>query len=492
MLVNQRLKPLLTSPGGVLFSILGLSTLLSLGLALVWDAYYLALLPVLLLVLYWAVVDFHKVFLLLLFSLPLSTEVVFDNGFGTDLPSEPLILGCLLGGILILLRYWPTLSKHFLLHPVSLLVLVHFFWIVFTTLASGDPFISLKFTLAKAWYLGVFYFLAGYFIWSVRDYNQAFWSVFWPLLATVLIVLIRHSTFGFSFREVNFVLFPFYRNHVAYAGILALFFPLLWFAWRGYPTGSVYWWGLLGTLVLFLVAIYFSYTRAAYLAIVFAGAGYVVVRLRLMRPLLASIAVLALAGSVFLTTGNRYLAFAPDYNKTISHESFDNLIQATYKLEDISTMERVYRWVAAAQMVPEHPWLGFGPGTFTRFYRFYTVNSFRTYVSENKEQSGVHCYYLMTLVEQGIIGLVIFLALSFLVLAKGEQAYHQCVDPQRRRIILAVLLCTIAIDTLLIINDMIETDKVGSFFFLCMAVIVNQDLQNKAQMKAEAVAGPAV
>jgi hypothetical protein len=33
-------------------------------------------------------------------------------------------------------------------------------------------------------------------------------------------------------------------------------------------------------------------------------------------------------------------------------------------------------------------------------------------------------------------------------------------------------------DAFLLINDMVETDKMGSFFFICMAVLVNQDREN--------------
>jgi len=28
-------------------------------------------------------------------------------------------------------------------------------------------------------------------------------------------------------------------------------------------------------------------------------------------------------------------------------------------------------------------------------------------------------------------------------------------------------------------NDLVETDKIGSFFFLCMAVLVNIDIANR-------------
>jgi O-antigen ligase len=176
---------------------------------------------------------------------------------------------------------------------------------------------------------------------------------------------------------------------------------------------------------------------------------------------------------------NHYLEYAPNYDRTVSHYQFDNLLEATAKGEDISTMERVYRWVAGFYMFKDQPVFGYGPGNFVNFYRSYTVTSFTTYVSDNEEQSGIHSYYLLMLVEQGVPGLIIFLLLSCYVLIRGERVYHECRDPVRRRIVLMVLLTTIVIDAFLIINDLVETDKVGSFFFLAMAILVNQDLNRK-------------
>jgi O-antigen ligase len=230
-----------------------------------------------------------------------------------------------------------------------------------------------------------------------------------------------------------------------------------------------------------LLAIYFTYTRAAYAAILLAAGAYFVIRWRLLRLVLAGLGVVIFVGFLYLSYDNNYLDFAPEFNRTISHEDFGNLMEATYKMEDISTMERVYRWVAAFQMSFERPWMGFGPGNFVNFYQSYTVNNFETYVSDNPEGSGVHCYYLMTLVEQGYIGVLIFIALSFMVLLQGEKIYHRCADPMRRRIIMALTLSTVVMDAFLLINDMVETDKMGSFFFICMAILVNQDLENKRQ-----------
>ena len=53
---------------------------------------------------------------------------------------------------------------------------------------------------------------------------------------------------GFSFAEINFVLRPFYRNHVSYAGLLALFFPLMWFAPVKFPRFSIKWYLFFGAI----------------------------------------------------------------------------------------------------------------------------------------------------------------------------------------------------------------------------------------------------
>jgi O-antigen ligase len=261
--------------------------------------------------------------------------------------------------------------------------------------------------------------------------------------------------------------------------MLTLFMPFVWFAWRRQTSFSKRWYLLLGSLLLLGVAIYLSYTRAAYIALVLAIGAYFVFQFRLIRPVLLAGTVVAVLGVVYVVQQNRYLEYAPNYDRTVTHYEFDNLVEATYKMEDISTMERVYRWVAGIKMAPEEPWVGFGPGNFVNFYKSYTVTSFKTYVSDNPDKSGVHSYFLMTLVEQGIIGLLIFLAFSFVLLIKGEQIFHQTKDPIRRGIVMSVLLCLVVIDAFLLINDLIETDKVGPFFFLCAAFLVNLDFYNK-------------
>ncbi|MEO0339293.1 MAG: O-antigen ligase family protein, partial [Bacteroidota bacterium] len=372
----------------------------------------------------------------------------------------------------------------FLLHPISLLLLLHVFWIYLTTLSSNLFFVSLKFSLAKTWYLVVFYFLAAYLLKDLKQQKLFFWLLSMPLLFTVVVTMIRHAGYGFSFVGIHKVLHPFQRNHVNYAAMLAYVLPLVWFTWHRFPKWSKVWWFLLGSIALMVVAVYLSFTRAAYLALVIAVGTYFIFKWKLIRYALLAAFIALVIGAFYVVQNNRYLDYAPNYDRTVTHYEFDNLVEATYNLEDISTMERLYRWVAALNMSPEEPWVGFGPGNFVNFYESYTLNAFRTYVSHNPERSGIHNYFLMILVDQGIIGLLLFLLFSVFLFIKGEKIYHQTQDSARKGVVMACLLALVVIYAFLIINDLLETDKVGSIYLVCIAILVNTDLYNQRQLQA--------
>lgn len=462
-----------------LFYGFGAMTLLSIFAAILVNFYYLAAFPALVLVVYFTMVDFRKLFFVLLACIPLSTEVSLPNGFGTDLPTEPLIVGLMGVYLIYIFRHSERMDAGFFRHPITALLFLHVGWILVATITSSQFFISFKYFLAKFWYVITFYFLAGMLLKKSRDIRQMFWYILVPLLFTMLVIVAKHATLGFSFEQVYQVLHPFYRNHVAYAAIMATFVPFLWFVRQWYKPFSLTWLFLAGTLLFFLIAIQLSYTRAAYAAIFIAIGAYYIIRLRLMKWALGAGVVFVIILVSYLAVNNKYLEFAPNYEQTITHTEFGNLLEATYQLEDISTMERVYRWVAAGYMSKEKPVFGFGPGNFYNFYWPYTVRSFETYVSDNPERSGIHSYYLMVLVEQGYVGLMIYLALLFLILLYGERLYHRIANLRHKQIVMIALLMIIIISALQLINDLLETDKIGPFFFMAMAIVVNMDVRNR-------------
>ncbi|MEL6275180.1 MAG: O-antigen ligase family protein [Bacteroidota bacterium] len=454
------------------FALLALFTLTCVWAGVATQTYWPVLLPGLVFVFYQAITDFRPLFYLLFFCIPLSTEVYLPGGFGTDLPTEPLMIG--LTGIFLFhaARHGPRYPASFYAHPLALLLYLHITWILLTTLFSPGLLVSIKFSLAKLWYVAAFFLLPGLLIREPADVRKVVWIVFFPLLFVAFQSVLRHATFGFSFADQYKTLSPFMRNHVAYAGILAVFAPWLVYLMLDSKRGNWKRWALYGVVIFWIIAVYFSYTRAAYVSLLLSAGTFFVVRWRLMRYGLALAVVGALVGIASLLRNNNYLEYAPNYETTIAHERFDNLIEATYKLEDISTMERAYRWVAGSNMIPYRPWFGWGPGNFVNFYKGFTVSSFTTYVSDNPENSGIHSYFLMTLVEQGWPGLFILLVFLFAILLYGEWAYHRVKDPIRRATIMAAVLSMVVIDAFLLINDMLETDKMGSFFFFNLAVII--------------------
>ena len=453
----------------LLFSILLLG---SLALAISIEFLPLMVLPAGIFLVALLFTHFKQIYFFFLFLIPFTIEIHFNNGLGTDLPAEPLML--VFTGI-FLVRLLMDIKKFdlsYFKHPISILLIIHLCWIFMTSITAENSIISLKYFLAKLWYIVPFYFLPIYIFKSKQDFKRFFWLLFSALILMVLFVLANHATMGFTFADVNLAVKPFFRNKVNYASLIVIFIPFIIAAIFWYRKRSYVKTGLIFSLFLLLPAIYFAFTRAAMVSLILGAIAFFLIRLRIMKLslLIASLAVVA--GSTFLLINNRYMDYAPEFEKTVSHTQFNSLVEATAKGQDVSTMERVYRWLAGYNMVKERPFTGFGPGNFYTSYKAYTVGSFRTYVSNNPDKSGIHNYYLMIMVEQGVLGFLIFISLCIALLIMGENVYHQLVDPFYKALAMACNISLIIIMAILLINDMLEAVKIGSIFFLSAAFIM--------------------
>jgi len=67
---------------------------------------------------------------------------------------------------------------------------------------------------------------------------------------------------------------------------------------------------------------------------------------------------------------------------------------------------------------------------------------------------------------------MLLIALCFILLIEGERVYHICTDREDKYIVMAATLGFIIIFAMCLINDLIETDKVGPFFFFNAAIIM--------------------
>jgi O-antigen ligase len=88
----------------------------------------------------------------------------------------------------------------------------------------------------------------------------------------------------------------------------------------------------------------------------------------------------------------------------------------------------------------------------------------------------VHNYYLLMLVEQGWIGLIIFLLVTLSAFMYGESIYVKMRSAADRRAVMILMLVMFSIIINLLLSDMLESDKVGPFFFMLFALLILFDI----------------
>lgn len=273
----------------------------------------------------------------------------------------------LLFGIGILSLITRGLKEKFLYldNPITILIILHVIAIFFTSLFSQDHILSFKYFIAKLWYIIPFFFLPLNFI-NTEIVIKLFKVCIWSLAIGIMITIFRHSLQNFTFDSINLVMKPFFRNHVSYAAIAVLVLPFVWAMFRisTNKMGKLVY-GFL--ILLYILAISLSYTRAAMGSIVLAVAAYYIFQWKLIKQAIIASVMVVMIGGLFLYNNNAWLDLAPNFEKTISHDEFGNLISATYKLEDISSMERIHRWVAGVAMVEDKPIFGFTLALFILF-----------------------------------------------------------------------------------------------------------------------------
>jgi len=451
------------------------------GMAVFTEQYYLAAVPFLILFFYTGWQNRNAIFFLLLFTLPLSFEYNFSSALGTDIPDEFLML--FVSGLF--LAYWlyspDALPKNILKHPLILFLFIGLCWTMVTVLFSTEQIISLKFLLAKGWYIGAFVLAPLTIFNNKKTISTAAITLTGSMLLITCIALARHSSNGFSFATINKAVFPFFRNHVNYSAMLVCIIPV-WFAFfRLSKTKSTKTFIVLAIIVM-LFALFFSYARGAWLALVIGLVSYSLIKKRLLAYFYMTAIIITIASLFWIKSNDHYLRYANDYKTTIFHKNFREHLIATYKLKDVSTAERFYRWIAGVRMIKDNWLTGYGPTTFYDNYKGYAVPAFKTWVSKNRDYSTVHNYFLLITIEQGIPGLIFFLLLLGAMLFYAQHLYHRINDIFYKTVALTVGVMLTMIIVVIFLSDLIETDKIGSLFFLCLASLAATDINTRNKL----------
>ncbi len=458
--------------------------LLLLSIAISFDFIYLALLPVVALIIWAAFFKVEFVFFLIVFFTPLSInlEKLSLGGLGIALPTEPLLAGMMVMFIFKVLS-GKSIDREIYRHPLSIFLYFYLSWILITTVASENPLVSFKFLLSRLWFITVMFFIATQIFRNPDNIKKYFILYIIPLSAVVVYTVFRHSQFGFDKESAHWVMEPIFKDHTSYGAVLAMYLPaslgLLFIRKISFSWKII----LLVLFVVLCVGTVLSYTRAAWVSLVGALAVLIVLQTKIrFVPLLMTVLVLG----VFVSLNWTNISMALEKNEAQSSDKLDEHVSSISNVSsDASNLERLNRWNCALEMFKEKPILGWGPGTYQFYYAPFQSSSDLTIISTKEGDGGnAHSEYLGPLSEQGVFGMLLFVILLLMVCYFGFKLHYSKIQFELKIYATVAFLGLITYFIHGVLNNYLDLDKASIPFWGFIAILVAIDLS--ASKKATA------
>ena len=442
------------------------------------EEFWLLLAPVGLLLLFLYIFSLDKIILLITFLTPLAINYKnHDLGVAVSLPTEPLMAGVL---IIFILRLFLDggYNKRILNHPLSIAIILNLIWIFITIFTSELPMVSVKFLLARIWFIIPFYFIGIVLFKDFKNIRIFQWAYIIPLILVVFYTLYNHSTFGFDKPTSNMVMKPFYNDHTAYGAIIAMFIPVfVGFSLsknfsRKYNIISMVF------LAILTIGLIFSYSRAAWVSVAASLIVYLIIYFKIKFRYV--FAVVVILGGLFYMFQFQ-LIDKMEKNKQDSSTDFYEHIQSISNISsDASNLERLNRWNCAIRLFKERPFFGWGPGTYQFVYAPFQRSKDRTIISTNAGDMGnAHSEYIGPLSESGVLGMITFIAIMIAALYTGARVYKRSNSKLARLYALLITLGLISYFTHGLLNNFLDTDKASVPFWGFMGILVSLDLYHR-------------
>lgn len=451
------------------------------ALCIYFEFYYLNLLPAALLIIFLALFSIDKLVLVVVFLTPLAVNLQhLEGGLGLSLPTEPIIFGIMLVYIFKQMHK-ASIGSEILKHPITIAIIVNLLWIFITSITSELPIVSFKFLISRLWFVIVFYFLGTQIFKDYSNIKRFVWLYIIAFTAIIFYTLYNHYLVNFDEQIANYIMSPFYNDHTVYGAMLAMFFPfLIFFTFnKKYPASIKFASFLL--LIVFIVALIFSYTRAAWLSLVVALLVYIILLLKIrFSTLLIAASVVASVLLIYRTE----IVMKLEKNRQDASQDFDKHIESISNIStDASNLERLNRWSAAFRMFEERPVLGWGPGTYAFVYAPFQHANEKTIISTNMGDRGnAHSEYIGPLCESGVLGALTFIAIVICFLSTGFRLYYTINDRELKNIVLVILLGFITYIVHGGLNNFLDTDKASVPFWGFVAMLVTIDIYHRKKI----------
>jgi O-antigen ligase len=463
---------------------LGLSYALILALAIFLEAYFIAAIPLVLLVLYFAFfrLDVLMLFIVACTPFSLNLEDLELGGIGFYLPTEPLLFGVLLM-VLFKVLSGKFLDEDVLRHPISWLLYTIITWMFLTSITSEIPLVSFKFLLSKLWFIVPVYFLGTQLLKNQSRIRFFLLSYLFALIIVVLYTILHHASYGFGMEAGHWVMSPFFKDHTSYGAVLAMFFPValgMLFQKNVSALLKVF---LLIAFVILCAGIILSYTRAAWVSIA-AAAGLLV--LLLFRVKLLTLISSGLILAAFLFSIQDQLLIKLERNTQDSSDDLAEHVESISNVSsDASNLERLNRWNCALAMFIERPLMGWGPGTYQFVYAPFQNSQDLTIISTNNADGGnAHSEYLGPLAEQGVAGMLLMITLVLMVSALAFRLFYSLESYELKIVVVSTYLGLVTYFIHGILNNYLDTDKAAIPFWGFIAILVSIDVVSKSEKAA--------
>jgi len=441
--------------------------------------YYFSVFSLVLVVLWFALFAFDKLYYFIIFLTPLSVSLsyYFDLAFDLSLPSEGLMI--VLSAILIIkFISGSEIKREYLKHPVSLFIIIYLVWMFISSISSSMPIVSFKFFLAKLWFIIPMYFFSLIMFRKEKNINLSISLYILPLIFVIFYTINRHLGYGLYDRQAaHIVMTPFYKDHTSYGAILSMYWPVL-FGFLLVPNiKQVKKIIIFIVLLIFSIALVLSYTRAAWISLVAALIFGLFVYLKVkMRYLI--ILGLTIISALFVYRFE--ISDRLSKNKQDSSAEFNEHIKSMSNIAtDASNLERINRWNSALKMFKEKPVLGWGPGTYMFQYAAFQMARDKTIISTNFGEGGnAHSEYFSALIDSGIPGLISFLLIIIFVTRSAINSYNLIENIQQKILLWSVLVGLVSYLVHAFLNNFLDTDKASVPFWIFVAIIVTLDLKD--------------
>ncbi len=421
------------------------------------------------------VYSMDKVLLFIAFVTPISVVInLTDSGLAVSMPAEPL-LACLLLIFIIKLIYERKYDGKIARHPISIVIYLMFIWMVFTTITSEMPLVSIKYIISRMWFVIPAYFMCAKLFKKPQNINKFIWLYVAGLCIVVIYTIINHSMNGFSGKSAHWVMTPFYNDHTAYGAALAIYIVFC-VAYLFMPNISKTRKVTISLIsCLLLAALILSFCRASWISIIATICVLACVLLKIKFKYIAT-TVVVLVG-LFLAFQQQIFDALERNDQDASGNLVENIQSITNISTDASNLERLNRWNSAFRLFEERPFFGWGPGTYQFVYAPFQESRNKTIITTNEGDGGnAHSEYIGPLAEMGVFGSLLVVSLVAVMIYSGLTTYKRAKNKESKVIVLASTLALIGYFVHGILNNFLDTDKLAVPVWSCMAIITAIDI----------------